>query len=61
MGYRARKDYVCPGCDGTIAPGQGHVVAWPEPFLDDRRHWHHHCWRDEVQRVARGEDDPSLG
>lgn len=49
---RAIKAYVCPGCGNQIPPGTGHVVAWPEdpgltgqPGLDERRHWHNHCWR----------------
>jgi hypothetical protein len=43
--FRATKAYVCPGCDGTIAPRVGHVVAWPDDLVDLRRHWHRHCWR----------------
>jgi hypothetical protein len=43
--FRADKAYVCPGCDNTLPPGVGHVVAWPQPRPDDRRHWHLHCWR----------------
>lgn len=48
----ALKNYVCPGCDKTIAPGMAHVAAWrndgimgAEADLNDRRHWHTHCWR----------------
>ena len=49
---QAVKDYVCPGCHGTVQAGTAHVVAWPEvpslgftSGLDERRHWHTHCWR----------------
>lgn len=49
---RAVKDYVCPGCGGTIPPGTAHVVVWrADGVLGDtadlaaRRHWHQHCWR----------------
>lgn len=49
---RAMKDYVCPGCGGTIPPGTAHVVVWrADGVLGDaadlaaRRHWHQHCWR----------------
>lgn len=48
----ATKEYSCPGCGLTIAPGTGHVVAWradglfgEEDDLAARRHWHTHCWR----------------
>jgi hypothetical protein len=48
----AVKDYSCPGCGLTIAPGVEHVVAWredslfgAEAALSERRHWHHHCWK----------------
>lgn len=43
--YQAIKDYVCPSCYNVIPAGQGHVVAWPDGYVDDRRHWHLHCWR----------------
>ncbi|GGI04184.1 hypothetical protein [Egicoccus halophilus] len=43
--FRATKDYVCPDCGNTIRRGEGHVVAWPEGLVVDRRHWHLHCWR----------------
>lgn len=46
------KTYTCPGCSNAIPPGTAHVVAWPETpglgyesGLDERRHWHRHCWR----------------
>ncbi len=48
--YQARKDYVCPGCQNPIATGEGHVVAWPEEQAEERRHWHHHCWRVATRR-----------
>lgn len=48
----AQKEYRCPGCDQLIPPGQAHLVAWEEESilgsqraLEDRRHWHSHCWR----------------
>ncbi len=46
----ADKAYRCPGCDNPIAPGVGHVVAWPESRPEDRRHWHLHCWRVVARR-----------
>ncbi len=45
VGARARGPYVCPNCGNTIGAGQGHVVVWPEGEVDERRHWHLHCWR----------------
>ena len=48
----ALKEYRCPGCDNFIAPGVAHLVAWedesllgPTRAVEDRRHWHNHCWR----------------
>lgn len=48
---RGDKPYRCPGCQGTIAPGLSHVVAWTEDGwrgaaagLEERRHWHSACW-----------------
>ena len=55
-GPSAVKDYICPDCGNTIAPGEAHVVVWPEGDSDLRRHWHKHCWRIEVRR-SRGADD----
>jgi hypothetical protein len=49
-GFRAHKAYLCPTCVQTIAPGTGHVVAWPEGLTEERRHWHRHCWRLAVRR-----------
>ncbi|WIB76206.1 hypothetical protein DEJ28_11020 [Curtobacterium sp. MCPF17_002] len=47
----ALKEYVCPGCGGTVMPGIAHVVVWradgvlgDEADLASRRHWHNHCW-----------------
>jgi hypothetical protein len=44
-GYRAGKDYLCPDCQQPIVAGSGHVVAWPEGQVEERRHIHQHCWR----------------
>lgn len=48
----AAKEYVCPGCQGTIRVGEAHEVAWTEDHFfgaeagqRDRRHWHTACWR----------------
>jgi len=48
----AAKEYVCPGCGGTVSAGVAHVVVWradsifgDERALEDRRHWHTGCWR----------------
>ena len=48
----AQKDYVCPGCSGTITSGVAHLVAWrndgimgDQADLADRRHWHNACWK----------------
>lgn len=48
--YRAGKRYRCPECAATIEVGVGHVVAWPEGRLDERRHWHRACWRSVTRR-----------
>lgn len=47
----AQKEYVCPGCGGTVLRGVAHVVVWradgvlgDEADLASRRHWHNHCW-----------------
>lgn len=49
---RALKEYVCPGCSGTIPVGLAHLVAWPAEHLfgdargvEERRHWHERCWK----------------
>ena len=51
------KNYVCPGCNGTIPPGVRHVVAWSEEHLfgaeaalAERRHWHESCWSQARRR-----------
>ncbi|MCB2224880.1 MAG: hypothetical protein KQH83_11990 [Actinobacteria bacterium] len=48
--YAARKRYLCPGCDGWIGVGEGHLVVVPELAPDLRRHWHHACWHRELRR-----------
>jgi hypothetical protein len=49
---QAQKQYICPGCGGTIAIGVAHLVVWrADGILGDaadlaaRRHWHTHCWK----------------
>ncbi|WP_314095735.1 hypothetical protein [Microbacterium foliorum] len=49
---QALKEYICPGCGRTVAPGAAHLVVWrADGVLGDaadlasRRHWHTHCWR----------------
>lgn len=52
-GSQATKHYRCPGCDHEIVPGTPHVVTWPADELgtvEDRRHWHSHCWRARGRR-----------
>ncbi len=49
-GFQARKGYLCPACHADIAPGVGHVVAWPDELTAQRRHWHLHCWRIAARR-----------
>jgi hypothetical protein len=48
--FRATKAYACPGCHNAIPAGVGHVVVWPIASVDDRRHWHLHCWRVVARR-----------
>lgn len=48
--FRATKFYVCPDCHDAIVGGQGHVVVWPDQEVDERRHWHLHCWRMASRR-----------
>lgn len=48
--YQARKRYVCPGCQGIIEKGEGHLVVVPEHTPDLRRHWHRACWHRERRR-----------
>src|SRR5690606_41295193 len=54
-GAGAVKPYRCPGCDQTIPPGVGHVVAWRADDRDgrDRRHWHRPCWQARDRRSPR--------
>ena len=51
--YQATKTYRCPGCDQEIVPNTGHVVAWREDQLDDRRHWHSPCWSRRGERMPK--------
>jgi hypothetical protein len=48
--YQARKEYACPGCEGVIAAGVGHLVVVPTDAPDLRRHWHRGCWYKELRR-----------
>ena len=48
--FQAVKEYVCPGCQQTIAPGTGHVVAVPRHDPERRRHWHRPCWEHRTRR-----------
>lgn len=43
----AKKNYICPGCNGPIFSGMAHIVAWPQEGggrVEERRHWHTRCW-----------------
>lgn len=48
--FRADKSYRCPDCGNDIPVRTGHVVAWPDGLVEDRRHWHLHCWRIAARR-----------
>ena len=48
--YEARKVYVCPGCNGEIRVGEGHLVVVPVDAPDLRRHWHRACWQHRDRR-----------
>jgi hypothetical protein len=48
--YEATKAYLCPGCNGEIRVGEGHLVVVPLDLPSDRRHWHHPCWRMRDRR-----------
>ncbi|MDH3683793.1 MAG: hypothetical protein OEV40_28045 [Acidimicrobiia bacterium] len=48
--YEATKTYLCPGCNGEIPPGTGHLVAVPPLEPDLRRHWHRGCWNNRANR-----------
>ncbi|GAA3011513.1 hypothetical protein [Actinokineospora diospyrosa] len=55
-GAQATKTYRCPGCDHEIQPGTPHLVAWPAQeygTVEDRRHWHPHCWNSRKRRPRR--------
>lgn len=53
--YEAHKTYRCPGCDGDIGAGTGHVVVVPTTEPDLRRHWHRGCWdRSHRRPTGRG-------
>jgi hypothetical protein len=51
--YEATKAYRCPGCNGEIPPGMGHLVAVPPDAPDLRRHWHRGCWVNRHRRPGR--------
>ena len=53
----ARRRYVCPGCNGPIEVGVGHVVVVPPDAPDLRRHWHGPCW-DQRDRRRPGSPSP---
>lgn len=48
--YQATKSYLCPGCNGDIPSGTGHLVVVPVTAADQRRHWHHPCWANRARR-----------
>lgn len=48
--YQATKAYICPGCNGDIPVGMGHMVAVPPESPDLRRHWHRGCWNNRANR-----------
>ncbi|MCI0426336.1 MAG: hypothetical protein L0Z49_03170 [Actinobacteria bacterium] len=53
--YQARKDYLCPGCQGIIPKGTFHLVVVPDETPDLRRHWHRGCWyKDQRRRFGSG-------
>lgn len=51
--YQAHKWYRCPGCNGDIAPGTGHLVVVPTDANDLRRHWHRSCLDWELRHGQR--------
>ena len=51
--YEATKAYLCPGCEGEIAVGTGHLVVVPVDATDLRRHWHRSCWEHRHRRRPR--------
>ena len=49
---RAVKEYTCPGCHNVIVVGTPHLAVWRNDGImgesadvEERRHWHSHCWR----------------
>lgn len=48
--FQATKSYICPGCNGEIPVGLGHLVAVPPDAPDLRRHWHRGCWNNRSNR-----------
>jgi hypothetical protein len=54
--HAARKRYLCPGCEGFIEAGEGHLVVVPEHQAELRRHWHRACWHQEKRRRGRSKD-----
>lgn len=48
--FEATKTYLCPGCQGDILRGVGHLVIVPLEATDLRRHWHHGCWANRATR-----------
>lgn len=59
QGYEVRsstgkaKSYRCPYCQGTIEPGQSHLVSLPDGAPQDRRHYHAGCWNKVVRGAPR--------
>ncbi|MBK9178928.1 MAG: hypothetical protein IPM45_05035 [Acidimicrobiales bacterium] len=56
--YQAVKAYRCPGCNGEIDAGTGHLVVVPLADPELRRHWHHPCWRYRHRRRPGPEPRP---
>ncbi|HZA60426.1 MAG TPA: hypothetical protein VE754_01930 [Actinomycetota bacterium] len=46
------RAYTCPGCNGPIAAGTTHIVAFEDEQPDLRRHWHTPCWLQEIRRFG---------
>jgi hypothetical protein len=34
-----------------VRPRSWHLVVIPQDAPDERRHWHEHCWRVELNRT----------
>ena len=63
-GTASPRPYRCPGCDHELRASTPHVVAWPDGYPDDRRHWHTACWSARVRRgvkVHRSKNAPRYG